>query len=244
RVGLPTGSGITVGFSGGADSLALAAVLARLAPVAAVRVWLVHVDHGLRPDSAGEAEACGRLARELGLPVVSVGLWSELLERHGGVGIEEAARRERYVALARAAEINRSAMIATAHHRDDQAETVLLHLLRGAGLHGASGMAELSRIAVPWWETRPRREPPAIDLWRPFLDESRGVVRAYARETGLTPVEDPSNDEPRFRRNRIRHEVMPLLEHVSPGAEAALARYARIAREEDALLDALADQAL
>jgi tRNA(Ile)-lysidine synthetase-like protein len=244
RVGLPPDAGITVGFSGGADSLALAAVLARLAPVAAVEVSLVHVDHGLRPASAEDAEACARLARALGLPLLPVRLRSESLERHGGVGIEEAARRERYVALAGEARISGSPVVATAHHRDDQAETVLLHLLRGSGLHGASGMAELSRFTVPWWDTRPGDEGTTIDLWRPFLDEPRETVRAYARATGLMAVEDPSNDEPRFRRNRIRHEVMPLLEDVSPGAAGALTRYARIAREEDDLLDAIAIETL
>jgi tRNA(Ile)-lysidine synthetase-like protein len=244
RVGLHPGAGVTVGFSGGADSLALAAVLARLAPVVAVRVSLVHVDHGLRLESAGDADACERLAEALRLPFVAVRLPVGLVERHAGVGVEEAARRERYVALAREAEVNGSAILAVAHHRDDQAETVLLHLLRGAGLSGASGMAELSRMTVPWWEAPRDGESRTIQLWRPFLDEPRATVRDYAIGTGLAPSEDATNDEGRFRRNRLRHEVMPLLQSISPGADAALARYARIARAEDGVLEAMSDQAL
>lgn len=244
RLGLPSGACVTVGFSGGADSLALAAVLARLAPVADVRVLPVCVDHGLRPESAGDAAACRQLAAELKLPIVSVRLSPDDLARHSGVGVEEAARRERYVALCREAEAAGSTLVAVAHHREDQAETVLLHLLRGGGLHGARGMAELSSMTVPWWDPTSDRESRTIDVWRPFLDESRAAVRAYAGLTGLPPIADSSNDDPRFRRNRIRQEVLPLLRDVSPGADAALARYARIASAEDALLDDQARRAL
>ncbi|MEA2512037.1 MAG: tRNA(Ile)-lysidine synthase [Thermomicrobiales bacterium] len=241
---LPEAGRIVVGFSGGSDSLALAAVLARLAPVAAVQVSLFHVDHGLRPESSEDAAQCGRLATQLGLQFTAVRLPPDLQRRHPGVGLEEAARRERYVALAREADRAGAALVAVAHHREDQAETVLLHLLRGAGLKGASGMAELTRLAVPWWEITSDAMVFETNLWRPLLEEPRAIVRGYALETGLTPVEDASNAETRFRRNRLRHEVLPLLQTIIPGADAALARYARIAREEDVLLNDLAERTL
>src|SRR5205823_6991315 len=139
-------------------------------------------------ESSADAAACRRLAVELGLPLIEVPLSPGLPERHPGVGVEEAARRERYVALAQAAQDVGSAVVAVAHHREDQAETVLLHLLRGAGLSGATGMAEMSRLTVPWWKPRADRESRTIDLWRPFLDEPRSTVRGYADATGLKPI--------------------------------------------------------
>jgi tRNA(Ile)-lysidine synthase len=244
RCQLPPSAGVTVGFSGGPDSLALAALLARISRVGGIQVSLVHVDHGLRPTSNNDALTCARIAEALCLPLSVVRLPARLRERHPGVGVEEAARRERYVALAREAARLGSAIVAVAHHLDDQAETVLLHLLRGAGLSGAAAMGEMSRLTVPWWETHDDEEPRSLIVWRPFLQERRAIVRAYATATGLAPIEDETNRDPRFRRNRIRREVLPLLERVSPGASAALARFARIASDEDALLADIATQAL
>ncbi|HEY7035679.1 MAG TPA: tRNA lysidine(34) synthetase TilS [Thermomicrobiales bacterium] len=243
-LGPPAGAVVTVGFSGGADSLALAAVLARVAPIGAIEVVLVHVDHGLRPDSAKDAAGCGQLATDLGSKFVLERVSAPVLTIHPGVGVEEAARRARYVALARSAEANGSSIVATAHHQEDQAETVLLHLLRGAGLNGACGMSELTQMTVPWWEPLGETESRTFDLWRPLLAEPRATVRDYAKATGLTPVEDASNDDLRFRRNRIRNEVLPLLRMISPGADAALARYARIASAEDDLIESVAASAL
>jgi tRNA(Ile)-lysidine synthase len=244
RLCLPPESRTVVGFSGGPDSLALAAILARLQPVSGAAVTLVHVDHGLRPESAEDAVRCRRLAGGLGLPFVVVRLADGLKDRHSGVGIEEAARRERYVALASEAAAEGTDVVAIGHHLEDQAETVLLHLLRGSGLSGATGMAELSSLTVPWWLAAPGAGTTTLRLWRPLLDEPRDLVRAYAAATGLTPLRDSTNDELLFRRNRLRHQIMPMLRAIDPGADAALARYARIARDEDALLSDLARRAL
>src|SRR5579884_3534644 len=240
---LPPGATILVGFSGGPDSLALAAALAAIAPIAQIRPAALHMDHGLRPDSAEEQERAAELADTVGLPFHGVAVLPEALARHIGVGIEEAARRERYLALARAADELGASVIALAHHRDDQAETVLLHLLRGAGLHGAAAMAERSTLTVPWWEgaSEPRR---TIGLWRPFLAESRALLRTYVAALDLTPILDRTNEELTFRRNRIRHEMLPRLEQWHPGATAALGRYAVLAAAEDAYLNDLARAAL
>jgi tRNA(Ile)-lysidine synthetase-like protein len=191
-----------------------------------------------------DAAACRRLASDLALPLTIVTLPDELTLRHPGVGVEEAARRERYVALAAAAETAGASIVATAHHRQDQAETVLLHLLRGAGLRGASGMAEVTPISVPWWPTAVDDRTRRLAIWRPFLDEPRDVVRGYLTARGLSPVADPTNEETRYRRNRLRHEALPLLKEIVPGAEEALARFARLARADDALLTSLAAAAL
>jgi len=119
---------------------------------------------------------------------------------------------------------------------------VLLHLLRGAGVSGAAGMAEWTERPVPWWAGEARGEPVAI--WRPLLSEPRSALRDFVASLGLAPVDDPTNDEIRLARNAVRHGVLPSLERLSPGAVAALARHAILAAEDDAALEAMAAAAL
>jgi len=152
-------------------------------------------------------------------------LAEHVLDRHAGVGLEEAMRRERYAALAWVAR-ERHAVVAVAHHRRDQAETVLLHLMRGSGLVGVAGMREVSHLAVPWWEAVAGGE---VTVWRPLLVVPGDEVRTVAHGTGLAVVEDPSNRDEGLRRNAIRHRVLPVLESVSPGVEQTLARFAELA---------------
>ncbi|MDQ3694557.1 MAG: tRNA lysidine(34) synthetase TilS [Chloroflexota bacterium] len=229
---------VVVGFSGGGDSLALAAALGRIASLGNLSPTLVHIDHAWRATSRHEQRAAMTLASGLGLPFHAFRVPDEARAGHPGVGNEEAARRERYRLLAAAARAVGTDLIALAHHQDDQAETVLLHLLRGAGLAGASGMREVRQMTIPWWEVG--REEANLLLWRPFLCEPRTTIRAYAAATGLTPLMDPSNDDPAFRRNLLRAEAMPLLERIAPGATAALARFAALAAADDEALHALA----
>jgi tRNA(Ile)-lysidine synthase len=236
------GGSIVVGFSGGADSLALAAVLARIGPLVGTVVTLVYVDHQIRSESGSDALRAQHLASSLGLPSLVWTTPGHPSNIFPGLGIEEAARRLRHVALSSAARDLGADAVAVAHHREDQAETVLLHLFRGAGLAGAAGMSEDSQLSVPWWDTDDL--PIATRLWRPFLTEPRSIVREYALKTGLPPIEDPSNSDHRFVRNRVRHEVLPLLQSINPDVSAMLARYARIAGEEDLLLDRIATTAL
>jgi tRNA(Ile)-lysidine synthase len=237
---------IVVGFSGGRDSLALAAALRWVQASLGLEPLLVHIDHRLRASSAEEATRAAGLARSLDLKLQIVALSKTPTDVHPGVGLEEAARRERYRSLFAVAERCGARAVATAHHRGDQAETVLLHLLRGGGVHGAAGMAERSRSPVPH-SVPPRdisheQSELAIEpwLWRPLLREPRAVIEAYVAKLGLSPIEDPSNHDPALRRNALRHEVLPVLESHVPGAEAALARYATLAAEDDRALEAIA----
>lgn len=232
---------VIVGFSGGGDSLALAAILGQLQPLGGPQPILVHVDHAWRADSSAEQARAGALATSLGLPFVARRVQDDSRDRHPGVGREEAARRDRYLVLADAASEAGTELIALAHHQDDQAETVMLHLARGSGLAGAAGMASFRRVPVPWWTTGPAERGSEIALWRPFLAEPRAVVRAYAADTGLTAIEDPSNEDAGYRRNAIRAQVLPELERIVPGATAALARFAGLAADDDAALSAVAD---
>lgn len=240
--GFGRGDRIVVGFSGGRDSLALAASLQRVAESIAVEPMLIHVDHRLRPTSHVEAERAEALAHALGAECHVAPLTSSPRGLHPGAGVEEAARRERYRVLLTFAMENAATAVATAHHQRDQAETVLLHLLRGGGVHGAAAMGE----RAPWPFPAPtathdisqKRLP--VWLWRPLLQEPRQAIEAYVATLGLEPVEDPSNEDVAVRRNALRHNVLPLLERLAPGATAALARYASLAAEDDIVLDGIA----
>jgi tRNA(Ile)-lysidine synthase len=233
-------SSVVLGYSGGADSLALLVLLHELVRLEPVALLAVHVDHVMRPESADEAEVVRQNAESLGVPIVVERLVERVLDRHAGVGLEEAMRRERYAVLARVAG-EREAVVAVAHHRRDQAETVLLHLMRGASLGGMAGMREVSHLVVPWWESGAGTE---VTIWRPLLAVPGDEVRAVARGTGLPLVDDPSNFDEGLRRNAIRHRVLPVLESVSPGVEETLARFAGLAAVDADELDGQAIEAL
>ena len=242
-LGCAPGTTVLVGFSGGADSLALAGVLAKLAQASDFRVVALHVDHGLRTQSGEEQGRAGELAAALGVPFLGRRLIGEPRALHPGVGVEEAARRERYRLYADVAARTGAGLVALGHRREDQAETVLLHLVRGAGLDGASGMGERTRLEVPWWQAGKGHAVDVLDVWRPFLSESKEEVRAYVATLGIEPIEDPSNEDRTLRRNAIRHDVLPVLENVIPGATGALARFAGLAADDARALDSIAWEA-
>jgi len=199
----PAGTAVTCAVSGGADSTALLA----LAVAAGCCATAVHVDHGLRPASAAEASVVAAAAGLLGATFRAA-----RVEVADGSNLEARARAARYDAL--------PAGVLTGHTADDQAETVLVNLLRGSGLDGLAGMG-------------PDRHP--------LLRLRRTETRALCDELGLPTVEDPSNADPRHRRNRIRHELLPLLDAIAQRDVAALlARQAGTLRAEAELLDTLA----
>lgn len=204
----PPGTALDCAVSGGPDSLALLA----LACAAGCEVTAVHVDHGLRAGSAAEADVVADAASRFGARFRAV-----RAEVGPGPNLEARARAARYDAL--------PAGVATGHTADDLAETVLLNLLRGAGLDGLTPMLR--------GDDRVRR---------PLLRLRRAEARALCASLGLAPVADPSNDDPAFVRNRIRHELLPVLDAIAERDVAAvLARQAGVLREEADLLDALAE---
>lgn len=231
------------GFSGGRDSLALLAGLASLQRLGLLEVRALHVDHAVRPGSAAEAQQAVTVARSLGVECDVCTVPNVAVERHRGVGDEEALRRERYRAFADAAEGFGAYAVALGHHQRDQAETVLLHLLRGAGIRGASGMRVLRDLEVPWWDDD-QCGGRVMRIWRPFLMEPAESVRSFAESLDLPIVDDESNADTAFRRNAIRHQVLPVLESVNPGAVANLARFAELAGEDSDELDRQARLAL
>ncbi len=214
---------LVVGVSGGADSLVLAWVLGQLG----YPLIIAHLDHGLRAESAAQARAVAAWARAQGWPVV-VQRVDVAARRRGGQSLEDAARQARYAFLFRVAATQQAQAVAVAHTQDDQAETVLLNLLRGAGLEGLRGMPV---VQVP------TRWHPRLPLVRPLLDVPRVWTRAVADALGLPVQEDPSNRDPRYRRNWIRHRVLPLLAEANPNIRATLARTARALAADAALLE-------
>jgi tRNA(Ile)-lysidine synthase len=226
--GVPAaGDGVAVAVSGGADSLALLHALRALAGPRGWRLAVVTVDHGLRPGSAADAAFVADHAKAIGLPALVRTLAPADLDQHRKAGPEGAARAARYGALWPAADELGCRWLATGHTLDDQAETVLLQLLRGAGPDGLAGMA-----------VRGGR------LLRPLLGVRRAETRACCTAIGLEWREDPTNAGDGPLRNRVRQRLLPLLEELRPGATRSLARTAALAADERDWLDQLVADAL
>ena len=212
-----TGERVVAGVSGGVDSVVLLHALSELREYH-LEIQVAHLDHGLRPESAGEADFVRELASQHQLPFhhrrVELGHYAG----RNFMGVEEAARRERYGFLAEVAARTGAGRIAVAHHADDQAETVMLHLLRGTGLQGIAGMEFLRKDGV----------------CRPLLSITRQEIEDYAAKENLRWVEDASNYSIDFRRNRIRLELLPMLaQEYNPNVRDALLRLAAIARSAE-----------
>ncbi|WP_242355505.1 MULTISPECIES: tRNA lysidine(34) synthetase TilS [Anaeromyxobacter] len=217
---LSPGDRVLVALSGGPDSTALLAALAELRDTGCLPstgLAALNVDHGLRPGGAEDAAAASAICERLGIPFEAV----RVTVAPGNVQSE--ARRARYAALRAAATRAGATRIATGHTRTDQAETVLLRLMRGAGARGLSG--------IP-----PRRGP----IVRPLIDRSREEGLEYLAARGIPWRVDPTNATPRFARNRLRLELWPALTALAPAAERAIARAADLAREDERALSRLA----
>lgn len=219
------GDRIIVAISGGPDSVALLSALHELAPTFALFLSAVHFNYGLRGQESEEDEAfVVHLCRRLHIPYVCEPLRLTEVECKGR-SLQEAARDARYEALLRIRASIGAHKVALGHTRDDQAETILMGLLRGAGATGLSGMA-----------------PARLPFIRPFLTIRRHDILAYLREQHLTFREDSTNAKPIYTRNRVRHEVLPLLRQFNPALVDVLARQADLLREDDRYLDEVADR--
>jgi tRNA(Ile)-lysidine synthase len=210
---LPENGTVIVAVSGGADSLCLLHILNRLCGPGKrypqVLLHVAHLNHQLRgAESARDAAYVEQIANTWGLPITIAAIDVLALARSEQLSLEEAARIARYRFLR---EVAQGQPIAVAHNADDQVETLLLHLLRGGGLASMVGM-------------QPRRG----DIIRPLLAVHRSAILAYCREQAIVPVEDSSNADTHFLRNRIRHELLPLLESMNPAIRATLLRNAEV----------------
>ena len=215
---------LLVAFSGGPDSTALLlAAHALVEESARDRLRAAHINHGLQAESANWAEHCKVRADALGVPLAC----REVEVKADGRGVEAAARRARYEALAELMEPGECLL--TAHHQDDQWETLLLRMLRGTGIAGLAGIRDKRRFGPGW-------------LLRPLLDVPRADLAAWLERKGVKSVEDPSNRDTGFDRSLLRNEVLPQLRRRWPGGGATAGRLARLAGETRELLQALAEQ--
>ncbi len=245
---LEPGDGIVVGVSGGPDSVCLLHVLLRLRERLDLRLHVAHLHHGARGAEAdGDAEFVAALAAGWGLPVTVERRDVPMLASEHKMAFEETARRVRYAFLARVAGETGSSKIAVGHNGDDQAETVLMHFLRGAGLAGLRGMLPSTPI-TDYRLLEPFIQYPVSSiqhpvLIRPLLEIPRAEIEAYCADRGLAPRFDRSNLDTTYFRNRLRHELLPLLESYNPNVRARLRHTAEVVAADYELLAQLREQA-
>ena len=228
HLGLPPDAELAVGYSGGHDSHVLLHALSLARRDAGFGLTALHFDHGLQPQSAQWARRCAAVCESWGIAFVTE---REALVKAPGMSVEALARRRRYRWFARVVAPQQTLL--TAHHANDQAETVLLNLLRGGALASLAGIAE-SRTLSAEKSTR---------VLRPLLRWERAALSDYARRHALTWIEDPSNQRAEFDRNYLRHAVIPLLEKRWHAAVHSLARGAERRRDAVAFLDETAQAA-
>ena len=210
---LPEAEVCHLAFSGGLDSCVLLHLLAELRPRLSYPLRAIHVHHGLQAGADAWQAHCEAVCAAHDIPLDTLSL---KLTAKAGESLEALAREARYKALAR--RMGSGDLLLTAQHQDDQAETLLLQLLRGSGPAGLAAMPQLTRFEPGW-------------LARPLLQESRQALELYAKAHGVSWQEDPSNRDLRFDRNFIRHQVMPLLQSRWPAASVTLSRAARFSGE-------------
>lgn len=220
---------IALAYSGGLDSSLLLRLLAGFCQRRGRRLIALHVHHGLSPNAEGWLAHCAQQAAEQGVLFDAERVAVPDCARQG---VEQAARLARYQALGDLCRRHRAALLLTAHHLDDQAETLLLQLFRGAGARGLSGMADA--------DDAPALLGPQVMLGRPLLGCRRSELEQAAAGLGVLHIVDESNHDTRFRRNAVRHAILPLIEQYFPGASAAIARSSRHAQSAQQLLDELA----
>lgn len=227
---------VLVALSGGPDSMTLLASLCHLREHLKVDLAVAHFDHRLRESSSEDAEFCRGVAEQLGLSFEKGEADVGQLAAEEGRSVEDAARSARYAFLAEAAARAGCGVVATGHNADDQAETVLMRLLRGSGGSGLRAMHSRGRFPI--------KEGRDLALVRPLLETERTEIERYCAEEGIEVRDDPSNQSLEHTRNRLRHEALPLLRTINPAVDEALRRAARTLARDEAYLEEQAERAL
>ena len=242
------GDTVLAGVSGGADSVCLLLLLKEYQTHSPFTLLACHVEHGIRgSESLEDAAFTKRLCDSLSVPLVTEHADVPKLAEEKGIGLEEAARTIRYGIFYRTARKMGAGRIAAAHHKDDQAETVLHNLLRGSGLKGLSGMSPMRACPDPYSSDRKEKGPGQGEepvLIRPLLETGRDEIRRYLRERGQDWREDETNQDTDYTRNCLRYRIIPLLEQeVNHQAADHLCSLARDASETREFLDRMTEEA-
>ncbi len=238
RASVPHGAKLIVAFSGGPDSSALLAGLSELRERRDFTLVAVHVNHKIRPGPSDRDQlAAQRTAELLGVEFTTFSVDVPAGANKKNISVESAARQSRYEVLSRISCQYSAHGVVTGHTRDDQAETVLLHAGRGAGLKGIAGMRSRSVLKIPDSDVE-------VTVLRPMLGISKAECAKYCELNGIRPVADESNASREYTRNRIRLDVLPLLDEAIPGSSAALARLAENTADDLAIVDWAVDHSL
>lgn len=227
---IPNGGKVLVGVSGGPDSVCLVHILAQLREELGIELCLAHFNHQLRgTDSEADARYVSGLASSLGLPSIIEQQDVRQLQQARSCSLEEAAREMRYAFLGRAARSWGAGRVAVGHTADDQAETILMHIVRGTGLSGLRGMAPRTR-----WRSPLNPEP--LLVVRPLLEVSHEETEAYCQSHQLSPRLDLSNQSPAYLRNRFRQQLLPVLQSFNPNIRQTLSRNASMLSDDYAFI--------
>lgn len=243
---IPGKETVVVGVSGGADSVYLLHVLAKWRKRLGIRLHVAHLNHQIRGvESQADSEFVSDLAGSLGIPITIDRQDVAAYRTERKCSLEEAARELRYAFFAKVATRVGARRIATGHTRDDQVETILMHIIRGTGIAGLSGLAPCSPLVhdsrgmsfSAQASDAPKAQRTSLLVIRPLLDTSRRETADYCREHQLEPRVDSSNLSPSFFRNRLRLHLLPLLRQYNPSIDQALLRLADIAKEDNAFIE-------
>jgi len=220
----PSPLNYVVAYSGGCDSHVLLHALIQIqAQLDCQSIKVVHVDHGLQEQASDWAQHCESVCQQYGVPFTAVSLNLQIPK---GESVEAHARTARYAALEK--QLHAGDMLLLAQHQNDQAETMLLQLIRGSGVKGLAAMPEIVKVKN-YWQTRP------------LLDLNRSDIQSYAEQSKLKWIEDPSNQDNRFDRNFLRNDVIPVLQQRWPALSETMSRASRHQAEADSLLNDLAE---
>ena len=226
--------GLVIGVSGGPDSLALLHILSQF-PTLPSQTIVVHLDHELRNNSSKDGRFVTQIAQDWGFNIVVDNQNVKKIASKHKLSIEDAGRQARYTLFKRIADTHNIKLILVGHNADDQVETMLMNFVRGAGISGLSGMSPITTI-VPSMLTIATYEHSDIFIGRPLLSVPRQDIREYCIDNNLSPIQDPTNNNKRYLRNRIRHEITPILKDINPKIHQTTSHISTILKNDSVVL--------